>query len=329
MEAPREVRLRISLLDGREHSVTLREDAPELATLFSALSNQASGSRLIQLPLDGGRVACSFQSSQLVSIVSEPPVVIPLESDQPAAPNEAPSIDASAQREQLRRPRFVVIDDFLTLREHDELLAYALISEAQFQKGTVTTYEPDFRENLVILNFGDSVHSRFLENRLLLWFPLVAKTLGMPVFPLARVESHLTAATDGYYFKTHSDEAPDIPRMLTWLYYLHREPRGFAGGELRLYDCIVEGSSRRAADTFTAVAPVANRLVVFASEEFHEAMPVRCPSGKFADSRFAVTTWFHRAARPDPSATFGWGHFRCGVVAPQLAGFERTGGDNA
>ena len=33
--------------------------------------------------------------------------------------------------------------------------------------------------------------------------------------------------------------------------------------------------------------------------DFHEAMPVRCPSGEFADSRFAITTWLHRADKPD------------------------------
>ena len=74
------------------------------------------------------------------------------------------------------------------------------------------------------------------------------------------------------------------------------------------------------------MTPQANRLVVFPSEEFHEAMPVRCPSHAFADSRFAVTTWLHRAARLDPEATFGWGHLRCGVVAPQFA-FDGRAGD--
>lgn len=223
----------------------------------------------------------------------------------------------------------MVVDDFLSLHEHDELLAYALISEAQFQKGTVTTNESDVRQNLALLNFGDSVHRRILENRLLTWYPLLAKTLGMRVFPLAPVESQLTVATDGYYFKMHSDEAPEIPRVLSCVYYLHREPRGFAGGDLRLYDSVDDGGSRRAADTFTAVTPAANRLVVFPSEEFHETMPVRCPSGKFADSRFAVTTWLHRAMRLDPSATFGWGHFRCGVVAPQFAGFDGAEGSKS
>src|SRR6201999_3666413 len=100
------------------------------------------------------------------------------------------------------------------------------------------------------------------------------KTLDIPVFPLAPVESQLTAARDGYYFKQHTDEAPEIPRVLSCLYYLHRQPRGCAGGDLRLYDCIEEGGTRAPAPTYTAVTPQANRLVVFPSDEFHEAMPV-------------------------------------------------------
>jgi SM-20-related protein len=336
MEQPRNITLKVGLVGGTEHEVILREDAPELVTLFSALANPDSGNRLIQLPLDGGRGACSFPSSRLTSIVSSPPVVLNLESptNLPGTPGMGAAAAQAGPTTHLRRPRFVVVDDFLSKQEHDELLAYALLSEPHFQKGTVTTYEPGARENLVILNFGETVHSRFIENRLLTWFPLLAKTLGMRVFPLAEIESHLTAATDGYYFKLHSDEAPAIPRTLTCIYYLHREPRGFAGGDLRLYDCIEEsgkdggedGGERRPSDTFTAVSPVANRLVVFPSEEFHEAMPVRCPSRQFADSRFAVATWLHRAQRLDPDARFGWGHFRCGVVAPQFAGFEATRG---
>jgi len=328
MTAPRDIKLTIGLSGGKEYQVTLPEDAPEMGALFGALSAPEAGSRFMQLPLEGGRVACSFQTSNLVSIVSEPPVVVkPVPpADQPARARRSNGLLAGpgAPVARLRRPRFVVIDDFLSAQEHDELLAFALLSESQFQKGTVTTYDPDVRQNLVILNFGDSVHSRLLESRLLTWFPLLAKTLGLPMFPLAPVESQLTAATDGYYFKRHSDEAPEIPRVLSCLYYLHREPRGFAGGDLRLYDCIEESGGRAPAETFTAVEPRANRLVVFPSEEFHEAMPVRCPSKAFADSRFAVTTWLHRAAKADAETAFGWGHFRCGVVAPQFSQKETS-----
>lgn len=322
MTTIRDIALKIGLVGGHEHNVTLREDAPELLVLFSALSSTEPASRFVQLPIDGGKIACSFQTSQVVSIVSEPPVVLKHDDVTSLVRRESPSPRASYK---LRRPRFVVVDDFLSKREHDELLAYATISEKHYQAGTVTTYQPDIRQNLVILNFGESDHAKLLVNRLLTWFPLLTKTFGMPLFPLELVESQLTAAGDGYYFKVHSDEAPDVPRVLSCVYYLHREPRGFAGGDLRLYDCIEEGDARRAAETFTAVAPTANRLVVFPSDEFHEAMPVRCRSGEFADSRFAVTTWLHRATNLNPSARFGWGHFRCGVVAPQFAAFEASG----
>jgi len=317
MPAPRDIKLTIGLAGGKEYQVTLPEDAPEVAALFAALASPEAGSRFMQLPMEGGRVACSFQTSMLVSVVSEPPVVVQ-PAEQPVRSRRAGATQG-APVTRVRRPRFVVIDDFLSAQEHDELLAFAVVCEPQFQKGTVTTYDPEVRQNLVILNFGDSVHSRLLESRLLIWFPLLAKTLDLPVFPLGQVESQLTAAMDGYYFKQHSDEAPQIPRVLSCLYYLHREPRGFAGGDLRLYDCIEGPGYRAPAETFTAVTPQANRLVVFPSEEFHEAMPVRCPSKAFADSRFAVTTWLHRAAQPDDAATFGWGHFRCGVVAPQFS----------
>lgn len=76
METARDIRLKIGLAGGTEHEVLLREDAPELVALFSALSDPQSGSRFVQLPLDDGKLAWSFQTSQVISIVSAPPVVL-------------------------------------------------------------------------------------------------------------------------------------------------------------------------------------------------------------------------------------------------------------
>jgi SM-20-related protein len=317
MGEPRDIRLLLRLAGGHEHEVTLREDAPELLALFAALAAPGSAEAIVQLPLDGGAAACTVRTSQLVSVVSEPPVLVDL--------RPPPAAEPAGSAVRIRPPRFVVIDDFLGPLEHRELLAYALTSEEQFKAGTVSSYDPEHRQNLVFMDFGKTEHSRLIQNRLLLWFPLLAKTLGMPVFPLASVESQLTATGEGQFFKVHSDDGPSSPRVLTCVYYLQREPRGFAGGELRLYDRIEEGGSRRPADTFRVVDPVPNRLVVFPSVELHEVMPVRCPSGEFADHRFSVTNWLHRAAVTDPRATFGWGHFRCGVVAPQFASAGDSG----
>jgi Rps23 Pro-64 3,4-dihydroxylase Tpa1-like proline 4-hydroxylase len=49
----------------------------------------------------------------------------------------------------------------------------------------------------------------------------------------------VTASTDGSYFRPHTDQgksAIDATRKLTYVYYFNREPRGFTGGDLRIYD---------------------------------------------------------------------------------------------
>jgi Rps23 Pro-64 3,4-dihydroxylase Tpa1-like proline 4-hydroxylase len=316
MSGARDIRLRIQLAGGHVHEVTLAEGSPELRALFAALASPTPSKAFIQLPLDGGRSACSFHASQLVSILSEPPVVV-----EPQATELVPNTEV--QREpvpqvRLCRPRYLVIDDFLCPAEHRDMLVLATASEEHFESGTVAGDHPEHRQNLVIPTFGDSAHARLIQNRVLVWYPLMAKTLGLPVIALGVVESQLTAARSRQFYKLHADIGPDCPREISCIYYIHRRPRGFAGGELRLYDSIEAEGYRQPADTFEVVEPVSNRMVVFPSGEFHEAMPVRCPSAEFADSRFAITTWLHRAAKPDPEARFGWGHFRCGVVAPQF-----------
>ena len=326
MSEPRYVRLRLRLAGGQEHEVRLREDSPELLAIFAALASGELSSEFFQLPLEEGRVACSFRASQLISVVSEPPVVLQGSPMSLPEPVESASRTAPAAWSRLRRARHLVVDDFLCPDEHRDLLAMAIASENLFEAGTVTNFDPEYRQNLNIPGFGQTAHAKLLQNRLLVWFPLLAKRLGEPVFPLASVESQLTAAGSAQFFKLHADSAPDNSRAISCVYYIHREPRAFSGGELRLYDCLEEeGGSCRAAHSFETVEPVSNRLVVFPSNEFHEVMPVRCPSDQFADYRFAVTSWLHRREQPDSEATFGWGHFRCGAVAPQFAslGFGR------
>jgi Rps23 Pro-64 3,4-dihydroxylase Tpa1-like proline 4-hydroxylase len=306
----RTVELSVRLVGGDLHRITLPEDARELLDLFAAMAALPAADRLLQLPLGGGKAACTVRASQVASVVSEPPVVLELQ--KPVAP-------ATSAGSRLRRPQYAILDDFLGPGEYRELLALALAAEDDFKAGKVSDDRPGYRQNQVVMHFGDTVHSRLLQNRLLIWFPLLARTFCIPMFPLRQVESQLTAASNNQFYKVHCDDAPDIPRVISCVYYLFREPRGFAGGDLRLYDCIDdEGGSRRPAETFTTIEPLPNRMVVFPSLEFHEAMPARCPSGEFADSRFAITSWLQRATVANPDATFGWGHFRCGVVAPQF-----------
>jgi Rps23 Pro-64 3,4-dihydroxylase Tpa1-like proline 4-hydroxylase len=146
------------------------------------------------------------------------------------------------------------------------------------------------------------------------------------MFPLKTIEAQLTAGNDGDYYKAHLDTDGNTAdfRALTCIYYFFREPKGFSGGGLRLYDKIDYGGRIQQAETFQEIQPVSNRLLVFSSENYHELRPIRCPSRELADSRFAVTTWFHKSGRPDPSVPFGWGHFRCGDVPAAFRSLEQA-----
>jgi SM-20-related protein len=303
--AARWIRVQLQLAGGHSRELTLSEDSSELRELFAALASPESSPPLIQLPMKGGHAAFSFRPAQLLSIDTEPPVVIDLEAA--VASSDAPHVQSA---------RYAVIDDFLSPDEHRDMLAFALACEDAFEAGTVASNDPMYRQNLVILDFGSSPHSTLLQNRILVWLPFLLKKLGMPVFPLHEVESQLTAGNDGHFYKVHEDSAEEEnPRTLSCVYYFHREPKGFAGGEFRLYDSVHTSQGRRPADSFRVIEPRSNRLVVFPSEESHELCPIRCPSGEFADSRFAATTWVHRATTSDPERIFGWGHFR-GAVRP-------------
>jgi len=42
------------------------------------------------------------------------------------------------------------------------------------------------------------------------------------------------------------------------------------------------------------IEPGRNGPLMFPSWAPHEVMPVNCPSGRFADSRFAINCWVYR-----------------------------------
>lgn len=328
-EKARNISVKLQLEGGHCHELVLREDSPELASLFTALVRRGperipSPEGFIQLPTDDGQVAISFHATQLVSVITSPPVVVRTEQAKaPPEQVEPPPRQAEPQVPPvvIETPRYLVIDNFLAVDEHHDMLAYALARQGDFKAGTVTTDDANYRQNLVIMNFHEAAHSRLLCNRLLTWFPQMTQMLGMDLFALESVESQLTASNDGHYFRVHADSGAgdSRTRALSCVYYFYRQPRAFAGGLLRLYDTWRQGGQSRAAASYQEIEPVSNRLVVFRSDTHHELMPIRCPSRRFEDSRFAVTNWLRHADEPNPAATFGWGQLHCGRVP---SGFE-------
>jgi Rps23 Pro-64 3,4-dihydroxylase Tpa1-like proline 4-hydroxylase len=315
-QSPRTIDLCVRTIGGHEFRLQLPEDADALRQLFTAFANHPHGG-LVQLPLDEGRTACTIAAGHIVSIVTTPPVLVDL---QPAAPADR-SPDPTLEPPKLHRAEYVVIDDFLGVDENRDMLAFALRDRNRFEPGTVEGKRHQARRNSVILDFGRTAHANLIVNRLLIWFPLIARSLGEPMFPLQQVEAQLTASNDGDFYGSHLDTNADgiEGRAIACVYYFFDEPKGFLGGALRLYDTIEHDGRISQAESFQEIEPANNRLVAFRSRTYHELRPTRCPSKEFSDSRFAVTTWLHRSAQPDPNATFGWGQFHCGEVPPALA----------
>ena len=123
--------------------------------------------------------------------------------------------------------------------------------------------------------------------------PDVLPELRVQPIAVGVVEAQVTASIDGSFFGVHTDaDRQKVPkRYLTYVYYFNRQPKAFTGGELRVYDDVLRNGKLARADTFQAIDPLHNRLVLFWARTMHEVMPVRMPSGQFGDARFTVNGW--------------------------------------
>lgn len=195
----------------------------------------------------------------------------------------------------------MVLDEFLTSAELNVLMRYALEQESQFQisevlspglTGGAIDYEQ--RRSRVLMDFGG--HEKIITDRLLIALPRVLQKWGRDPFRISHIESQTTASNDGDFFRCHSDNgAPEVAtREVTFVYFFHREPKEFSGGELRVYDSSPESDGYPATSNCRTIVPEQNQLVLFPSRLSHEITPVECPSGKFADSRFTVNGWLHK-----------------------------------
>ena len=81
--------------------------------------------------------------------------------------------------------------------------------------------------------------------------------------------------------------------MISAVYYFHVEPKGFTGGELRLYRYGAPAETLgKEPGNHVDIAPINNSLVAFPSWALHEVRPVQCPSDEFREYRFAVNCWY-------------------------------------
>jgi Rps23 Pro-64 3,4-dihydroxylase Tpa1-like proline 4-hydroxylase len=193
----------------------------------------------------------------------------------------------------IRHP-IAVIGDFLPDGEWNSLLREVLASEARFRPSGTHDARADYRQSLVLNPPVDLV--RPVVDRVRRLMPQVLPVLRVSPIVVGAVEAQITASVDGSFFGVHTDAGRDVPkRHLTYVYYFNRAPKGFTGGELRVYDDVVRNGKLARAESFQMIDPVHNRIVLFWAKAMHEVMPVRVPSRAFADARFTVNGWINAA----------------------------------
>jgi Rps23 Pro-64 3,4-dihydroxylase Tpa1-like proline 4-hydroxylase len=208
---------------------------------------------------------------------------------------------ATAERAEALPARCVVLDEFLAPQELEELTRFALEHRADFEASEV--YSPrmekgvindDYRRSRVLMDLGEK--QDMILARIKSVLPQVLEKLGMDEFTIRDVEAQITASNDGDFFHLHDDNGSEgvAARQLTFVYFFHREPRQFEGGELRIHDAHLKGGRSICDGTYRTIVPRQNQIVFFPCELQHEITAVECRSQQFADSRFTLNGWLRR-----------------------------------
>jgi SM-20-related protein len=201
------------------------------------------------------------------------------------------------------------LGDFLPPEERDALLSWVLGQEQHFTPAMVKPRGEDgaakldavTRVALKLRAIGPLEQQ--LRTRLLAALPAAMHAAGSSGPEPRSLELELTAYGDGAFYAPHLDipvgpdrrplgNHPGEDRMISAVYYFHREPKRFAGGALRLFRFGVADDSPGG---FVDLPPEQNSLLLFPSWARHEVRPVECPGGSFADYRFALNCWYCRA----------------------------------
>lgn len=198
--------------------------------------------------------------------------------------------------ERLIRHAVVRFEPFLPPESAAALYAAVLDCEPGFVPSATHDANPDIRRSLV-LDAPSALVAPVVE-RVRAVMPQVLAAIRLPEVPVGVIEAQVTASGDGSFFGIHTDAGyggANERRHLTYVYYLHGEPKGFEGGELRVYDDVLRNNKLARGPTFQVVEPQHNSIVFFWTRAMHEVRPVRVPSQAFRDSRFTVNGWINKA----------------------------------
>jgi hypothetical protein len=190
----------------------------------------------------------------------------------------------------------MIVDDFIGRTAAEHLFQYAITHESGFLAskvalGQLSVVDESHRVSRVncniypLMSLIEPAIRRAVEEAI----PKLGLVNVEPYF----LEPQLTWCGDGAFFKMHTDtlsrDGFTNQRVMTIVYYFHKEPKAFTGGELLLYGLGAEATS----SPQHQIEPRFDRAVFFPSWFPHEVSTVRCRD-EFADGRFSISCWVRR-----------------------------------
>lgn len=189
-----------------------------------------------------------------------------------------------------------IIDGFLGEQLSRDLLEFAVSHEAGFVPTTVYSTQEGAglrRESRTSFRFGGNWKAQRKAFRAVIEERIeeIVSGAGNPGFRPDKMEIELVATRNGGHFIRHIDTltqtpAPRSDRVVSAVYYFHRTPRAFTGGELIMHALVGQEIKQ--------IEPRHDRLAVFSSIAPHEVAPTNVPGDAFADARFSINCWLLR-----------------------------------
>jgi Rps23 Pro-64 3,4-dihydroxylase Tpa1-like proline 4-hydroxylase len=273
------ISVRILLHGGHVYETTCAEDAPLLDSLAAAMSGAADAGGFAQLTFEGGDGVrgLAIPASAIIAVETSPPVTLRWH-----------------PRSAIEQAPYVRIPGFLSDEENRAVLDFAIRKQPDYEASKVDTGLPDYRRSRVLMRLEDLGVD--FDGRVREIVPDALSYFGIPVPAGSKLETQLATHNEGGYYRIHNDNGSPrtATRVLTYVYYFHRQPIAFKGGQLRLYDTRLESSRQRPAETFVEIEPENNMLLLFPSRLMHEVLPTYCSSRDFADGRFTLNGWVRR-----------------------------------
>ena len=192
----------------------------------------------------------------------------------------------------IRPAPFVRMTNFLAPGECDRLLALGLAARERLVPAGVGhgRVDPEVRVNLEACDRSTAAEVLpRIAPKVRSLVPEILARLRMDGIGRTSIEMSMRVYLDGGFYRAHRDNRSERTRQrkLSFVYFLHREPRRFSGGDLLLHDTDTDAGAC-SPGKFSRIVPLRNSIVFFPCDYWHQVTPVQCGTDDFGDGRWVV-----------------------------------------